>query len=251
MISLTRPADMAGKNKHAKSIVKNGKSRGVSYDSLDIMPLPVIVVDREYNVIYTNAKGAAIAGCDRELCIGRKCHEVYKTKLCNTPDCQTCKALADGNAHSMQAAVNTSTGAGFYRCCSSPIRDDAGTITGAIEYFVDAGNELNFAAEVGKTFDAIYLGQWDTRVNHSQLDGVLQGIGQRTNDIVDMLIKVINDEQLYFAKIAAGDMDLLHLEKTGNDQWDKAIEEYNNSADTLQNVRTELDKLNKAAIEGH
>ena len=60
---------------------------------LDIVPTPVMAVDKEFNVTFMNAAGAQALGRTPDACVGQKCFSLFNTGHCNTPDCQTAKAM--------------------------------------------------------------------------------------------------------------------------------------------------------------
>jgi len=60
---------------------------------LDLIPTPVMGVDREFKVTYLNKAGAKAVGSTPEACLGQKCFNLFNTGHCNTPDCQVAKAM--------------------------------------------------------------------------------------------------------------------------------------------------------------
>jgi len=52
-----------------------------------------MAIDREFNVTYLNAAGAAAVGKTPEACLNQKCFSLFNTDHCNTPDCQVAKAM--------------------------------------------------------------------------------------------------------------------------------------------------------------
>ena len=55
---------------------------------LDIIPTPVMAIDKDFTVTYINSAGASTAGKTPGSCLGQKCFNLFNTNHCNTPDCQ-------------------------------------------------------------------------------------------------------------------------------------------------------------------
>ena len=51
-----------------------------SIQILDLLPTPVMAVDKEFNVTYLNSSGASVLGRTPEACIGKKCFSLFNTK---------------------------------------------------------------------------------------------------------------------------------------------------------------------------
>jgi len=60
---------------------------------VDLVPTPVMAIDRDFTITYMNNAGAAAVGKTPEGCIGQKCFNLFNTGHCNTPDCQVAKAM--------------------------------------------------------------------------------------------------------------------------------------------------------------
>ncbi len=60
---------------------------------MDSMPMPIMAVDKEFNVLFMNRTGRSIVGND---CVGKKCYEVMNSSDCNTERCAGRRALSRG-----------------------------------------------------------------------------------------------------------------------------------------------------------
>ena len=61
---------------------KNSIDRG---EYLDLIPTPVLAIDREFTITYINPAGANVVGKRPEQALGMKCYDLYRTTHCNTP----------------------------------------------------------------------------------------------------------------------------------------------------------------------
>ncbi len=69
---------------------------------LDDIPTPVMIIDREFNILYMNKKGAEINGKSKDELMGQKCFNQFKTGHCNTENCALHKAMLSGEVTSAE-----------------------------------------------------------------------------------------------------------------------------------------------------
>ncbi|MGA9047788.1 MAG: methyl-accepting chemotaxis protein [Dehalococcoidia bacterium] len=242
------------KDKRKPLFRRNRKQKEPSYDYMDILPAPVVVIDKEYTIKYANAAGAEALGRTKESCIGQKCHDLFKFPLCNTPKCQACKVFADGNTYSSEVVIKTLQGDKFFRCYTIPVKDGDGNITGAMEYFIDATKELTLALEMGNVFGGISLGKLDGRVDANKFDGVLRKVAKGTNMCLDGLLGLHIGHHEYFVKISNGERNLpkwQSREEANHGVWKEQFKLFNEFIDGINGVMNEVDRLTKEAGEGN
>ncbi|MGD0355390.1 MAG: methyl-accepting chemotaxis protein [Dehalococcoidia bacterium] len=242
-----------GRSKTAPS-GKNGKAAKSIYNLsfIDLLPVPVVFFDREFTIQFVNRPGAEILTGAKESCLGQKCYDLFKFKFCNTPNCQACKAFADGNTYSSEVVVKAPKGDVFFRCYTVPVKDDKGEIIGAIEYFIDATRELTFGLEMGNLFTNIAMGKPDARADYKQFDGVLRRHVKGTNMLLDALIGLHMRHHEYFIKISRGEkLEKWPEQKEANyGVWQENFIAFNEFIDSINFLMEEIDKLIKAAAEG-
>ena len=219
---------------------------------IDVLPIPVVFIDRDFNIQFANAAGAELLKCTKQACVGQKCFEMFKFPGCNTPKCQAAKVFADGNSYDGEIVIKGPKGDWLYRCYTVPVKDDGGQVIGALEYFIDAGRELTFAMEMGYMYTDIGSGKTETRMNHKQYDGVLRKAAKGTNMCLDGLFGLTNGQQEYFERIGRGERGIKRWEDntytTGT--WAKNKVAFNMCIDALNGLMAEMDKLTAAAREG-
>ncbi|MGA2368448.1 MAG: methyl-accepting chemotaxis protein [Dehalococcoidia bacterium] len=233
---------------------KNGKAAKSIYDFnfIDLLPVPVVFFDKEFTIQFINNPGAEILTGARESCLGQKCYDLFKFKFCNTPNCQACKAFADGNTCSSEVVVKAPKGDMFFRCYTVPVKDDAGEIIGAIEYFIDATRELSFGLEMGNVYGNIALGKPDVRADYKQFDGVLRRHAKGTNVLLDSLLGLIMGQNEYFVKFSRGEkLERWHEQKEAQHGiWKDMFNTFNEFIDSINNFMEEMEGLTKASAEG-
>jgi methyl-accepting chemotaxis protein len=132
-----------------KSQVRNGAAKSlaecraalaeaeVKAKMLDLIPTPVMTIDRDFDVTYMNPAGASVLGKRVEDVVGKKCYELFKTDHCNTPECRCAQAMNKDDFFEGETVVDPD-GMGLpIRYNAAPIKDADGAIAGALEFVVD------------------------------------------------------------------------------------------------------------------
>lgn len=101
------------------------------------VPTPLIATDRKFGVTYLNNAATKMVGRKKEECIGKKCHELFKTSHCGTDSCCLAQAFEKDGTFTAEAVARPD-GADIpikYSC--SPLKNPEGGIIGGIEYVFD------------------------------------------------------------------------------------------------------------------
>jgi methyl-accepting chemotaxis protein len=232
---------------------KNGRSDFSRLSFIDILPVPMVFLDREFNIHFANRSMAEALGCSREDCTGRKCHDVFKFPLCNTPNCQAARVFADGRIYSSEVVLKSPAGECLYRSFTIPVKDDSGLIIGAIEYFIDASRELLFALDMGSVYNDIGQGKLESRMDYKKYDGVLRKAAKGTNLCLDGLLGLFRGHHEYFLKIGRGERNLerwADQKETSYGAWRESAIAFNEFIDSINNFMSEVDRLTRSASEG-
>jgi PAS domain S-box-containing protein len=134
---------------------KSGTERGTENRAengtdgyLDLIPTAVMAVDREFNVLYLNPAGAAVAGVTPEAAKGRKCYDLMRTPHCRTRDCQLHCAMSDGGTHTAETVVDPNGKNVPIEYTGTPIRNEKGEIIGALEFVLDISARKAVVSEI-------------------------------------------------------------------------------------------------------
>ena len=103
---------------------------------LNNAPIPVMAVDRKFNVQFINQAGAALSKTSTENAIGKKCYDLLKSEHCDTPECRIGQAMAQKKVCSGQTVAGGSANVPIHYV-GTPLMDDSGNVTGAVEYITD------------------------------------------------------------------------------------------------------------------
>ena len=120
---------------------------------IDSMPLPAMVIDNDFNILYMNLTGAQIGGRQQSQLIGTKCYDFFKTGDCHTENCACTKAMRT----SAKATSETISNVGNLKLDISysgiPIKNNEGKVIGAFEVVTDQTaikKEFNKSRKIGE-----------------------------------------------------------------------------------------------------
>lgn len=111
-----------------------------SVDNINNIPTPILTIDKAYNITYINLAGAKVAGIKVEEAKTKKCHELFINADCNTDKCRLHRAMKDGQIHSGDTVVDPEGKAIPVSYTGSPIKNEKGEITGALEFIIENSN---------------------------------------------------------------------------------------------------------------
>jgi methyl-accepting chemotaxis protein len=131
-------ADASKHSGHYRKIVEGiNETFDTLIGHIDSMPLPVMIVDTEYNIQYMNKAGTDIIGIEKRELINAKCYDNYKTLHCNTENCACNKAMKQGVTFIEETQANLNGTNIDIQYTGIPIRDEEGNVIGAMELMVD------------------------------------------------------------------------------------------------------------------
>lgn len=173
---------------------------GALVGHLDEVPTPVMIVDRQFNILYVNKAGLSIIGRPRDQVTGTKCYEHFKTSDCNTPNCACARAMQEARRASSETDAHPNGRDLEIMYTGSPIRDREGQVVGAIEVVVDQ-TEVKRAA---RTMEKISQFQ---NVQVAKLDQALASMAQGNLDFdlqIDEADQEVAETRATFVAIAQG-----------------------------------------------
>ncbi len=107
----------------------------VSY--IDKAPNPIMIIDKDYNVLYMNKAGTDIGGGDRSKMLGSKCYSLFKTDHCETSDCACNRAMSGRDTVSAETEAHPEGMTMDISYSATPIYDHDGSVVGAMEFITD------------------------------------------------------------------------------------------------------------------
>ena len=105
---------------------------------LDNMPLPAMIIDKNFEVLYMNKAGLAVGNTDLAQLHGRKCSTYFKTEDCNSEKCACQRAMTDQRISRSQTIARPTDKLNLdIDYIGLPIKDREGQVIGAFEVVMD------------------------------------------------------------------------------------------------------------------
>ncbi len=104
---------------------------------IDNVPVPVILMDKEFNIQFINRRGATLLGIPRRQILNTKCYEHFKTPDCRTENCACAAALKEGREVSRETDVRVAGTDLRIQYTGNPIKDENGAVIGVMEVAMD------------------------------------------------------------------------------------------------------------------
>jgi methyl-accepting chemotaxis protein len=218
-------------------------------DILDLIPTPVMVIDKEYNIKYMNPAGANALNRAVEDCLGKKCYSLFNTEHCNTTDCQLKKAMEKNNIFTSDTVASLPGGALPIRYTGSPLKDSNGNIIGALEFILDIRKEIEVTDGVLELVDAAVDGRLDKRANIAKYEGNYRRIIQGINETLDAVIGPLNVAAEYIYRISKGDIPELITDEYKGD-FNEIKNNLNQCIESIDGLVNEAAILADSAAEG-
>ena len=216
---------------------------------LDIIPTPVMAVDKKFNVTYMNQAGAQAVSKTPEACMGQKCFSLFNTGHCNTPDCQVAKAMQEDSICTNDTVAKLPSGEIPIRYTGTPLKDEKGNIVGGLEYVLDISKEMEVTNGILYLAQAAVEGKLDTRADTEKFEGNYQRIVQGVNDTLDAVIGPLNVAAEYIDRISKGDIPE-KITDDYNGDFNEIKNNLNQCIDAINGLTTEAGMLSEAAVQG-
>jgi len=135
---LLERADDSAYNGDYKTLIQGyNKTVETLVNYMDKLPLPVLVLDKEFNMQYINENGAELLESTPQALTGSKCHALFRTDDCQTGKCVCLKAMNTGEQQVGETVARLESGSVLeIRYMGIPIIKN-GEVVGALEAITD------------------------------------------------------------------------------------------------------------------
>ncbi len=105
---------------------------------LDAMPLPTMIIDRDFQVLYMNKAGLAVGQSSLEQLRGRRCSTYFNTGDCHTERCACQRAMVDVRLSRSQTTAKPRSDLTLeIEYIGVPVKNEQGQVVGAFEVVLD------------------------------------------------------------------------------------------------------------------
>lgn len=224
---------------------------------LNKLPAPVVVMDKEFNIIFANLAAAHAAGLEPEQCIGKKCYSLLKTTHCNTERCAAARALSTNSVCIDETTADLPSGKLPIRYYCAPLKDDKDKLIGTLEYIIDITDEVKSIQGVLELVEAAQQGKLSTRANEEEYSGNFRKIISGINKLLDTITEPINEAAQVLARMAEKDFtakvmgnyknDLANIKDSVNKVIDSVGSLVAQLKDNVDELSTSSNQLSEAA----
>ena len=98
----------------------------------------MIITDRHFNILFVNRAFSALSGIDGSDLIGKKCHDLFASELCFTPNCPLSRLRSTGDQLVSEDEIHCKNGKQApWIVTTTAYPDASGEIAGYVERFTD------------------------------------------------------------------------------------------------------------------
>jgi len=142
---ITQRADVSKHQGEFKSIVQGvNETLDSLVGILDKLPIPIMAIDKEFNILYMNNAGASLDNKIGKDLIGNKCFNHFKTSHCQTNDCACHLAIQKKTQIAQETDAHPGNLDLEIKYIGFPILNDKGESIGAFEVVIDETNIKKF-----------------------------------------------------------------------------------------------------------
>ena len=199
---------------------------------IDILPSPVMILDKGYNILYLNHKGAELVGKTPSQAIGTKCYDNFKTEHCKTKECACLQAMKQDTMIKREGKANPNGAELQLVHTGIPLKDESHQIVGAMELMTDQTDIMNAMRQAEQN---ALIAQKQAAYQEREVDQL-----------------VINLE-----KLANGNLDLEICEQESDEDTSVIAENFikinsylNRSVAAIQLMIDDAEEMTVSAIEG-
>jgi PAS domain S-box-containing protein len=141
---------MNAREKRIKSFLGNIEGwKSVLDSSTDL----ITILDKEFNVIWTNKAMAQNLNISPDLCIGLKCFKAVHGTESPIPNCPHAKMILDGQEYTEE--INEENLGGCFIVTASPVKDEFGNILGSVHIVRDIRERKKAEEKIQRLADVV------------------------------------------------------------------------------------------------
>ena len=187
-------------------IGKRGAKKNERAMMFDLVPAPVVVMDRDHTILDLNKAAADVAGRPMETCIGLKFWDLYDNPGCRAGTCAASNAVRTGRTCAGEALPKIQGREVPVRVVAAPRYDEHHQIIGAVEFIYDTSEEIRVSNEITRLVNSARAGNLSERGNVTQFEGNYRMLVEGINVVLDSVIEPLNLAAQYVDRISKGEI---------------------------------------------
>jgi methyl-accepting chemotaxis protein len=215
----------------------------------ELVPLPVVVMDRNHTILQLNQAAAQAAGKSVEACMGAKFWDLFDNPGCRAGTCAAAQAVSTGKICSGEALPVVQGKQIAVRVTANPIFGDRHEVVGVAELIFPVDAEVKASQEISHLAKEVFDGKLSSRISLEDFEGRYRQLLEGVNGILDAVTGPLNVSAGYVDRISKGD-----IPPKITDNYNGDFNEIKNNLNTLIEVvhmrNQDLEMLITSAVAG-
>jgi methyl-accepting chemotaxis protein len=175
-------------------------------DLFELIPQPVVVMDRDHTILHLNGAAAAAAEKSLEACVGAKFWDLFDSPGCRAGTCPAAQAVKTGKVCSGEAFPVVQGQKIAVRVTAAPVFDDRRQVAGVIELIYPLQTEQKAIEQVVHLANEARIGNLGKRISLEGFDGLYRQLLEGINGILDAVVGPLKVSANYMDRISKGDI---------------------------------------------
>jgi methyl-accepting chemotaxis protein len=214
-----------------------------------LLPQPVVVMDRDHTILQLNHAAVQAAGKPIEACVGAKFWDLFDNQDCREGKCAAAQAVKTGKTCAGEAHPIVQGKKIAVRVTAAPILDDRRQVVGVVELIYPLDTEMKALDEIFAHTKEVLAGKLARRASLEGFDGLYRQLLEGVNATLDAVIGPLNVSAEYVDRISKGDIPP-KITDTYHGDFNEIKNNLNNCIDNIKGLLTETEVLIKASTEG-
>jgi len=218
-------------------------------DLFELIPQPVVVMDRDHTILQLNRAAAEAAGKSVEACVGAKFWDLFDNPDCRAGTCAAAQAVNSGKICTGEALPVVQGKRIAVRTTAAPVFDDRHQVVGAVELIYPVDAEVKASDEIQRLAKSAKDGKLADRASLDGFDGRYRLLLDSVNGMLDAVIGPLNVSAEYVDRISKGDIPP-RITDNYNGDFNEIKNNLNTCIDAVNALVADAGVLTKAAVEG-
>ena len=218
-------------------------------DLFEMVPQPVVVMDRDHTILHLNQAAAQTAGKPIDACMGVKFWDLFDNPDCRAGTCAAAQAVNTGKTFSGEALTVVQGKQVAVRVTATPVFDGRRQVVGAVELIYPIGAQQKALEDIFLLSKDIKDGKLAGRVSLEGFEGVNRQLLEGVNGILDAVIGPLNVSAEYVDRISKGDIPS-KITDSYNGDFNEIKNNLNACIDNIKALVNETGVLIKASADG-
>ena len=195
-----------GNGRQSLPAVRARRDRAKRDEVFDLIPVPVVMMDRDHTILNLNPTAAQAAGKPLEDCIGLKFWDLFDSPGCRAGTCAAAQAIRTGAVATGEARPKVQGVEMPVRVVAAPRFDAGHEVIGVVEVIHSASEENRLNLEILRLVEAARGGQLSERGRVGDFQSTQRELLEGINAMLEAVISPLNVAANYVDRISKGDL---------------------------------------------